>query len=69
MGCQNFATNLLQVSGDGEWVDGGIKSCRCWDHSLLFQKPNGFSCSIEQEYLDAVHMDIAFGNCLLVGGF
>jgi hypothetical protein len=72
MGCRKFWNyeTLLQVSRDGEWIDGGefppllgsfatIPKAKC---GLPLNKTKYF-------YLDAVHMDIAFGDCLSVGGY
>jgi hypothetical protein len=72
MGCckfWNYKTNL-QVSLNGEWV-----------HSGEFPPSLGLFATIPKAkpslpldwtkyfYLNVVHMDIAFGDCLSVGGF
>ncbi len=72
MGCHKFWNykTLIQVRRDGEWIDGGkfplslgsfaiIPKAKC---SLPLDKTKYF-------YLDAIHMDIAFGDCLSVGGY
>jgi hypothetical protein len=43
----------------------------CWVHLLPFQKAKrGLPLDkTKYFYLDAVHMDIAFGDCLSVGGY
>jgi hypothetical protein len=72
MGCCKFCNykHLLQVSRNGEWVDGGEFS-----HLLgLFAtipkaKKGGALDRTKYRYLDAVHVDIAFGDCVSVGGF
>ena len=72
MGCRKFKNykTLLQVSRDGEWIDGGKFPPSLGSFATIpkakrdkaLNKHNYF-------YLDAVHMDIAFGDCLSVGGF
>jgi hypothetical protein len=72
MGCQMFKNykTLLQVSRDGKQIDGGefppllgsFATIPKAKRSKALTKQNYF-------YLDVVHMDIAFGNCLFVGGF
>ncbi len=72
MGCRKFwnCKTLLQVSQDGKWIDGGKLPLSLGSfatipkamHGLLLNKTKYF-------YLDAVHMDIAFGDCLSVGGY
>jgi hypothetical protein len=60
---------LLQVSCDGKWIDGGnfppslgsFATIPKVKRSLLLNKTKYF-------YLDAIHMDIAFGDCLSIGG-
>ncbi len=72
IGCWNFCNykDFLQVSRDGQLVDGGefpplLESC------ITIPKAK---CGLLLDwtfyhYLDAVHMDIVFGNCLSVSGF
>jgi hypothetical protein len=72
MGCHKFCNykTLLQVSCDGEWIDGSkfppmlalFATIPKAKRSLPLNKTKYF-------YLDAVHMDIAFGDCLSVGSF
>ena len=72
MGCRKFKNfkHLLQVSRDGEWIDGG-KFPPLLDLYATIPKSNrgGTLDKHRYKYLDAVHMDIAFGDCLSVGGF
>jgi hypothetical protein len=72
MGCRKFRNfkHLLQVSRDGEWVDGGKFPPSLGSFATI---PKG-NCGKPLDrthycYLDAVHVDIAFGDCLSVGGF
>jgi hypothetical protein len=72
MGCQKNCNykHILQVSRDGEWVDG-----REFPPSLgsfaMIPKANcgGPLDHTKYKFLDAVHMDIAFGDCLSISGF
>jgi hypothetical protein len=72
MGCRKFWNykTLLQVSRDGKWIDGGkfppslgffatIPKAKC---GLPLNKTKYF-------YLDAIHMDTAFRDCLSVGSY
>jgi hypothetical protein len=72
MGCQKFCNykHLLQVSHDGEWVEGGKVPPSLGLFATIPKAKQGLPLDwMSYHYLDAVHMDIAFGNCLLVGGF
>ncbi len=72
MGCQKFQNyrNILQVSRDGEWVDGGKFPPSLGSFATIPKAKRGQSLDRTRYlYLDAVHMDIAFGNCLTIGGF
>jgi hypothetical protein len=72
MGCHKFQNykHILQISRNGEWVDG-----RKFPPSLrAFMTIPKSKCGqpfeqTQYHYLDAVHMDIAFCDCLSVGGF
>jgi hypothetical protein len=73
MGCCKFRNykTILQISLDGEWVNGGE-----FPPSGLFatipkaKRKHGLPLDWTKYcYLNAVHMDIVFGNCLSVDGF
>ncbi len=73
MGCRKFRNykHLIQVSQDGTWVDGGsflpsIGSLAAVPKSKNQGKPLGRARYL---YLNTVHVNIVFGDCLLVGGF
>ena len=72
MGCRKFRNykHILQVSRDGEWVDGGEFPLSFGTYATI-PKSNrsGLLDKTKYKYLDAVHMDIAFGDCVGVGGF
>ena len=72
MGCRKFRNykHLLQVSRDGEWVDGGEFPPSLGSFATIPKSHRGGPLDkCRYKYLDAVHMDIAFGDCLSVGGF
>ncbi len=72
MGCHKFCNykTLLQVSRDGEWIDGSEFPLSLGSFATIPKAKRGVSLNkTKYFYLDAVHMHIAFGNCLSVGGF
>ncbi len=72
MGCQKFRNykHLLQVSCDGEWVNGGKFSSSLGSYATISEaKQGGLLNCTKYHYLDAVHLDIAFGDCVSVGGY
>jgi hypothetical protein len=72
MGCCKFRNykHLILVSRDGEWLDGGEFSPSLGSYATICKANSGGPLDwTKYKYLDAVHMDIAFGDCLLVGGF
>ena len=72
MGCHKFRNykHLLQVSRDGDWVDGGEFAPSLGSFATIPKSHRGAPLDKHRyKYLDAVHMDIAFGDCLSVGGF
>ncbi len=72
MGCQKFRNykHLLQVSWDGKWVDGGEFPPSLGSYATTPKaKRGGLLDKTKYKYLDAVHMDIAFGDCVSVGGY
>jgi hypothetical protein len=72
MGCHKFHNykHLLQVSEGGEWVDSGgfLRSLGSFA-TIPKAKKGGALDRTKYHYLDAVHADIAFGDCISVGGF
>jgi hypothetical protein len=72
MGCHKFRNykHLLQVSRGGEWVDGGEFPPSIDSFVTIPKaKKGGTLDRTKYHYLDAVHVDIAFGDCISVGGF
>jgi hypothetical protein len=72
MGCRKFQNykHILDVSCDGEWVDGGKFPMSLGSYATVPKAKWGTSlvCT-SYRFLDAVHMDIAFGDCVSVGGY
>jgi hypothetical protein len=71
MGCRKFRNyKLLQVSRDGKWMDGREFSASLGSYATIRKSNSGgpIDCP-KYKQLDTVHMDIAFGDCLSVGGF
>jgi hypothetical protein len=72
MGCCKFHNykHLLQVSLDGEWVDGGEFPPSLGSFATIPKaKKGGALDRTKYCYLDAVHVDIAFVDCVSLGGF
>ncbi len=72
MGCQKYRNyrHILQVSRDGEWVNSGIFPPSLGSFATIPKAKYGQSLDRTQYlYLDAVQMDVAFDNCLAIGGF
>ncbi len=72
MGCQKFCNykHILQVSRDGEWVGGGEFPPSLRSFATIPKANHGgpLDCT-KHKFLDAVHMDIMFGDCLSIGSF
>ncbi len=72
MGCRMFWNykHILQVSRDGKWMDGGKFPPSLGSYATIRKANSGGPLECQKyKYLDAGHMDIAFGDCLSVGGF
>jgi hypothetical protein len=72
MGCRKFWNykHLLQVSRDGEWINGGEFPPSFGSYATIPKSHRGGAIDrTRYRFLDAVHMDIAFGDCVSVGGF
>ena len=72
MGCRKFRNykHILVVSRDGAWVDGGKFLMSLGSYATIPKAQRGTSLDCTSyRYLDAVHMDIAFGDCVSVGGY
>jgi hypothetical protein len=72
MGCHKFWNykHILQVSHDGEWVDGGEFPPSLGSFATIPKSHHsGPLDRTKYKYLDAVHMGITFGDCLSIGRF
>ncbi len=72
MGCQKFRNykHILDVSRDGAWIDGGEFPMSLSSYATIPKAKRGTSLDqTTYRFLDAVHMDIAFGDCVSVGGY
>jgi hypothetical protein len=72
MGCRKFRIYrlILQVSRDGKLVDGGKFPWSLGSYATIPKAKRGGALNrTKYRYLDAVHMNIAFGDCVFVGGF
>ncbi len=72
IGGQKFRSykHLLQASRDGKWVNGGeFPPSLAFYATIPKSKQGGALNCIKYKFLDAVHMDITFGDCVSIGGF
>ena len=72
MGCRKFRNykHILDVSRDGEWLDGGEFPMSLGSYATIPKAKRGQPLDrTDYRYLNAVHMDIAFGDCVSVGGY
>ncbi len=74
MGCWEFRNykHLLQVRRDGKWVDSGsgkFPSSLGSYATTPKAKQGGLLNHTKYRYLDAVHMEVPFGNCVSVGRY
>jgi hypothetical protein len=72
MGCQKFRNykHILDVSRDGAWIDGGEFPMSLGSYATIPKAKRGTSLDrTTYRFLDAVHMDVAFGDCVSVGGY
>ncbi len=72
MGCRKFRNykHLLQVSRDGKWVDGGESPSSLGSYATIPKAKRGGTLDCTRYlYLNAVHMHIAFEDCVAVGGY
>jgi hypothetical protein len=72
MGCRKFHNykHILDVSRGGEWIDGGEFPMSLGSFATIPKAKRGTPLDrTSYRFLDAVHMDIAFGDCVSVGGY
>ncbi len=72
LGCCRFWNykHIIQTSLDGQWVDGGEFPMSLGSYATIPKVARGRPITREQSFfLDHVNVDIAFGDCDLVGWF
>ncbi len=72
LGCRCFWNykHILQTSLDGKWIDGGEFLLAFGSYATIPKAKQGGDIDRTKSYfLDVVHVDIAFGDCVLVGDF
>jgi hypothetical protein len=72
LGCRWFRNYkyIIQTSLDGQWIDGGEFPVLLGAFMTIPKAPRGGAIDRKQSfYLHIVHIDITFGDCVLVGGF
>jgi hypothetical protein len=71
-GCRRFWNyrHLMAVSKDGTFIDAGKFPVSIGAYTTLPKASRGQSIDrTTAKFLDVVHLDIAFGDCLSIGGF
>jgi hypothetical protein len=71
MSCRKFRNykHLLQVSQDRQWIDGGKFPFSLGSYATISKaKWGGPLDSMKYRYLDTVHVDIVFGDCVAFSG-
>ena len=71
IGCRKFRNykHILDISRGGEWIDGGKFPMSLGSFATIPKAKRGKPLDrTSYHFLDAVHMDIAFGDCVSVGG-
>ncbi len=72
LGCQRFRNykHIIQASLDGHWVDGGEFPLALGAYTTIPKAPRGSPIDRENScFLDVVHINIAFGDCVAPGGY
>jgi hypothetical protein len=71
-GCCRFCNyqHLLSVSKDGTYINNGKFPTSIGAYTTIPKAPRGTAIDrTSTKYLDVVHLNIAFGDCMSVGGF
>jgi len=72
MGCRKFCNykHILDISRGGEWIDGSEFPMSLGSFATIPKAKRGTPLDrTSYRFLDAIHMDIAFGDCVSVGGY
>jgi hypothetical protein len=71
-GCRRFRNyrHLIHTSRDGEFLDNGEFPLSLGAYTTIPKSPRGKPLDrTSSKYLNIVHVDIAFGDCMSVGGY
>jgi len=71
-GCRRFRNyrHLIYTSKDGQFLDNGEFPLSLGAYTTIPKSPRGKPLDrTSSKYLDIVHVDIAFGDCMSVGGY
>jgi hypothetical protein len=71
-GCRGFQNyrHLISTTKDGSFIDNGKFPASIGAYTTIPKAPRGkLIDQTPSKYLDIVHLDIAFGNCMSIGGF
>jgi hypothetical protein len=71
-GCHHFCNykHLISATTDGQYIDNGEFPVSLGTYTTIPKAPQGKPIDrTPSKYLDIVHIDIAFGECMSVGGF
>jgi hypothetical protein len=72
LGCCRFRNykHILQTSLDRQWIDGGEFPLALGSYATIPKSKRGGAIDrTDSRFLDIFHLDIAFSDCVLVGGF
>ena len=62
--------HIIQTSLNGEWIDGGEFPLLLDSYTTISKAPHGSTIDCEKSFfLNVIHVDITFGDCVLVGRF
>ena len=71
-GCRRFRNyrHLIHTSKDGHFLNNGEFPVSLGAYTTIPKAPRGKLINrLPSKYLDVVHIDIAFGDCMSVGGY
>ncbi len=72
LGCRRFRNykHILKTNLDGQWIDGEEFPLALGSYATILKARCGGAIDhAHSHFLDIVHLDIAFGDCVSVGGF
>ena len=71
-GCRRFRNykHLISTPKDGSFIDNGEFPLSIGSFTTIPKAPRGKAIDqMTSKFLDIIHLDIAFGDCMSVGGF